>query len=213
MSKASIFLTIDDSPSIHTKDKLKFLFKHKIQAIFFCRGEFIEQYPEYVEEIIKKGHLVGNHSYSHPFFSKSTLENFCNEILKTEELIEKAYEKSGIKRPLKVIRLPFGDRGGSQKDIESLQFFLRNQNFICPQFDNLSLGPWIDVGWTWDTLDYKKKFLENIKDYLEKFHFDWVKNKENSQILLVHDFEHNHHLFEPAINYLILNGCNFKNII
>ena len=112
MISKSIYLTIDDAPSQHTLAKVDYLQKNNIPAIFYCRGNAIEQYQDSVVEIIKAGFLVGNHSYSHPFFSKTPNEIFFDEILKTEKLIDECYCLAGIIRPCKVIASAiWGPRG------------------------------------------------------------------------------------------------------
>jgi len=57
------YLTIDDSPSKFTKNKVDFLKKNNIKAIFYCRGEFIKGNMNAVIYAIEKGFLIGNHSY------------------------------------------------------------------------------------------------------------------------------------------------------
>ena len=62
----SVFLSFDDGPDpTVTPEILKILDKYKAKALFFCKGSEAEKYPFLVEEIRSRGHLVGNHSYSH----------------------------------------------------------------------------------------------------------------------------------------------------
>jgi hypothetical protein len=63
------YLTIDDGPSADTGEKIRLLADHKIPAIWFCPGENLENYPETAMQLIESGHVIGNHSYAHPFFS------------------------------------------------------------------------------------------------------------------------------------------------
>jgi peptidoglycan/xylan/chitin deacetylase (PgdA/CDA1 family) len=59
-------LTFDDGPDPESSPVLlEILNKHNVKAIFFCDGRAAEKYPEIVEQIKSKGHLVGNHGYSH----------------------------------------------------------------------------------------------------------------------------------------------------
>lgn len=62
-----IALTFDDGPNpFWTKKVLDILDKYDIKATFFILGANAEKYPDIVKEIFDRGHLIGNHSYSHP---------------------------------------------------------------------------------------------------------------------------------------------------
>lgn len=78
-----IYLTIDDGPSQHTHKKVDYLKKHNIPAIWYARGEHIERYPDQLMYAITNGFLVGNHSYSHPYFSNISLEECIAQLILT----------------------------------------------------------------------------------------------------------------------------------
>lgn len=61
-----VWLTIDDGPSEQTPAMLDLLDAHDTKATFFLVGERAARHPEYVREIVRRGHGVGNHSASHP---------------------------------------------------------------------------------------------------------------------------------------------------
>jgi len=62
-----IALTFDDGPNpFWTKRILDVLDKHDIKANFFVLGKWAEKRKDIVEETFEKGHLIGNHTYSHP---------------------------------------------------------------------------------------------------------------------------------------------------
>ena len=69
-----IAITFDDGPTPETLEVLKVLSKWKAKATFFCIGAQVEKHPDILEQIVKEGHLVGNHTYSHqhtfPVFSQ-----------------------------------------------------------------------------------------------------------------------------------------------
>jgi len=61
-----LWLTFDDGPDPEsTPILLEILEKHHIRALFFCDGRAAEKYPYLIEIIKSKGHIVGNHGYSH----------------------------------------------------------------------------------------------------------------------------------------------------
>jgi len=124
------YLTIDDCPSIDMKRKVNFLLEKRIPAIWFCRGELLEKRQQVVIYAIRKGFVIGNHSYDHPHFSEIPLEECFRQIKVTDELIEAVYEKAGIERPAKVFRFPWGDKGGGF-DVKKGGFSPRRENHAC----------------------------------------------------------------------------------
>ena len=62
-----IWLTLDDGPCPETTPAvLDLLDEQGATATFFLIGERAVKYPELVREILRRGHGVGNHSWSHP---------------------------------------------------------------------------------------------------------------------------------------------------
>lgn len=64
--KDGVFLTFDDGPRPEvTPWVLDQLDKYNAKATFFCIGKNVEMFPELFNEVLRRGHAVGNHSYSH----------------------------------------------------------------------------------------------------------------------------------------------------
>ncbi len=62
-----IALTYDDGPADpDTFELLEVLAKHNVRATFFMIGEFVRQRPDIVRAVAAAGHLIGNHTMSHP---------------------------------------------------------------------------------------------------------------------------------------------------
>lgn len=100
-----IAITFDDGPCAEvTPQLLDILDSEGISATFFCIGNKIEKYPEIIKSIDQKGHLIGNHSYSHhrwfSFYSSKKMET---EINRTSELIKHTIGKFPT-----LFRPPFG---------------------------------------------------------------------------------------------------------
>ena len=72
-----IALTYDDGPNDpHTLRLLEVLAKHNVHATFFMIGRYVQQRPEIVREIVKAGHVIGNHTFTHPLLTfKSAARN------------------------------------------------------------------------------------------------------------------------------------------
>ncbi len=62
----AVALTFDDGPDpLSTPDLLRLLATHRVQATFFVTGENASRHPDLVKEIVRQGHSIGNHTYSH----------------------------------------------------------------------------------------------------------------------------------------------------
>src|ERR1700722_20435893 len=62
--------TYDDGPNTAaTPQLLEVLAKQGVQATFFLIGEFVRQQPGLTREIVAAGHLVGNHTMTHPWLA------------------------------------------------------------------------------------------------------------------------------------------------
>ena len=65
--RREVWLTIDDGPDPEqTPQILALLARHGAKATFFVIGERAHRHPELVEAIVRAGHTVGNHTFSHP---------------------------------------------------------------------------------------------------------------------------------------------------
>jgi peptidoglycan/xylan/chitin deacetylase (PgdA/CDA1 family) len=81
-------LTFDDGPTVHTSRILDSLKQHNIKATFFVTGVQAQKYPEIMERITAEGHLVANHTYSHPNLPNATDETILDELFTTHDIIK-----------------------------------------------------------------------------------------------------------------------------
>lgn len=105
-SKKVIYLTFDAGfENGYTEKILDVLKKHKVPATFFLVGNYIETSPEIVKRMVKEGHTVGNHTFTHPDMSSiSDEKSFKEELTKLENL----YKDTTGKEMLKIYRPPQG---------------------------------------------------------------------------------------------------------
>jgi len=88
-SEKVIALTFDDGPSEARTPALLALLKQKqVQATFFMLGRNIEKHRKIAQQVQQDGHLIGNHSYSHPRMILKSPGFLKSEILRTEKLIQ-----------------------------------------------------------------------------------------------------------------------------
>ncbi|WP_370646111.1 delta-lactam-biosynthetic de-N-acetylase [Sporolactobacillus sp. STSJ-5] len=82
-SKKELYLTFDNGYEAgYTSGMLDTLKKEKVPATFFITGHYISDQPELVKRMVKEGHIVGNHSWSHPDLSKISDAKYKKELAK-----------------------------------------------------------------------------------------------------------------------------------
>jgi peptidoglycan/xylan/chitin deacetylase (PgdA/CDA1 family) len=101
-----IALTFDDGPNPEwTPRLLEILARHEVRATFFMLGKFAEAQPELVRRVAAEGHLIGNHSWSHPKLSRCPAKRIEEELKRTKETLEQI-----IGSKVRFFRPPFGAR-------------------------------------------------------------------------------------------------------
>lgn len=64
-----VALTFDDGPSEYTAQVLDILARYDVKATFFLVGLNAERHPDLARRIVSEGHVIGNHTYSHPVWA------------------------------------------------------------------------------------------------------------------------------------------------
>jgi peptidoglycan-N-acetylglucosamine deacetylase len=101
-----VVLTFDDGPTApFTEQILDILTEHKVPATFFLCGRNVERHPEIARRIVREGHTIGNHTYSHPLLLLRSRKFITGEIDRAQEAIERA---TGVRPSL--FRPPYGAR-------------------------------------------------------------------------------------------------------
>ncbi|HEY1923564.1 MAG TPA: polysaccharide deacetylase family protein, partial [Tepidisphaeraceae bacterium] len=69
VGRMQVALTFDDGPDPEATPKLlDLLARENISATFFCIGKSVEAHPQIAARIAAEGHLIENHTYSHPWW-------------------------------------------------------------------------------------------------------------------------------------------------
>ena len=101
-----IALTFDDGPNPEwTPRLLDILAKHDVKATFFMLGMFASAHPELVRRVAAEGHLIGDHSWSHPKLSYCSTQRIQDELKRTKDTLEQI-----VGAKVKFFRPPFGAR-------------------------------------------------------------------------------------------------------
>jgi peptidoglycan/xylan/chitin deacetylase (PgdA/CDA1 family) len=112
-SAKRIALTFDDGPNpAMTPKLLSLLERYQAKATFFVVGKFVRTCPEIIREIDARGHLLANHTDSHPHLALHSGAKNKVELQRCEDSVAEALAaKSGGPKTMKWMRPPFGFRG------------------------------------------------------------------------------------------------------
>jgi peptidoglycan/xylan/chitin deacetylase (PgdA/CDA1 family) len=101
-----IALTFDDGPNDpHTLNLLDVLDRHNLHATFFMIGRYVRQRPDIAVEVKRRGHVIGNHTFTHPFLTFERARSIRAEIDQCKEALA-----SVVGEHSKLFRPPWGAR-------------------------------------------------------------------------------------------------------
>ena len=88
----AVYLTFDDGPIPEaTPFILDTLDKYGAKATFFVVGDNVRKYPELYEEVVRRGHLVGNHTYHHLGSFKHFTLTYAVDVTEANALIKSKF--------------------------------------------------------------------------------------------------------------------------
>lgn len=136
-----VALTFDDVPDPRFTPKVLDVLKEEgVKATFFAVGTRSKKHPSLLARIKREGHAIGNHSYNHAQFNKLTLEEFRDQIERTNRIL-----KSITGQEPRLIRPPYGEINEEQ-----LRWARKNNYKV--------------VNWNVDSLDWKGLSKEEVKE-------------------------------------------------
>lgn len=123
-----IAITVDDGPTPSTTPKILKIFRdYKIKATFFLVGENAKKYPEMVKAILREGHSIANHTWSHPQMMALSSAEAASEIDRSAQVLNEIVEdmqrhgetENAVVQPF--FRFPYGDGASDEKLIQLLR--------------------------------------------------------------------------------------------
>lgn len=156
-------LTYDDGPNdACTEALLEVLARHGVKATFFMIGRFARERAELVRRVRAAGHVVGNHTWTHPVLLLQSPAKVREELMSTSKALEDI-----LGERVQYFRPPFGAR---RPDV------LRTAR-------DLGLVP---VMWNAMGYDWKPTTAEQVRENLTR---GIVRNRERGvgSNLLMHD--------------------------
>src|SRR5258707_5701997 len=101
-----IALTYDDGPNdIATERLLDVLAHHNTRATFFLIGRYVRQRPQIARAVAASGHLIGNHTMTHPWLAWQSSARIRQELTGCNALLEDT-----LGSPIRYFRAPHGAR-------------------------------------------------------------------------------------------------------
>ena len=136
-STSEVFLTFDDGPnSSYTAQLLDLLDQHNAKASFFMLALKAKECKGLVQDVAKRGHVIGLHAIVHQNFCRQAPDEAIQNLLNGKKMIE---EVSG--KQVNLFRPPYGE----------------TPEFI---FDTLDEQGIVSVGWSSVTQDWTNGGLE-----------------------------------------------------
>jgi peptidoglycan/xylan/chitin deacetylase (PgdA/CDA1 family) len=127
----AVVLTFDDGPDPrYTPDILRILRQYEVPAMFFVCGEMVTYHRGLLREMADDGHVIGNHSWSHPRIPDLPASRIREELGRTSELVHKTVGEAPL-----WYRAPYGAWNRLSFEIGA----------------ELGMEP---LGWSLDTLDW-----------------------------------------------------------
>ncbi|WP_199617038.1 delta-lactam-biosynthetic de-N-acetylase [Paenibacillus alkalitolerans] len=84
-TKKELYLTFDNGyENGHTSAILDVLKSKKVPAVFFVTGHYVKDQPELLKRMVAEGHLIGNHTWSHPDMTRLSNTKIKEELDKVK---------------------------------------------------------------------------------------------------------------------------------
>ena len=130
-----IALTYDDGPNdIVTERLLDVLAQHNVHATFFLIGKFARQRPQIVRAIAASGHLIGNHTMTHPWLAWQSSARIRQELAGCNAILEDI-----LGTPIHYFRAPHGAR-------RPVVLRIARSLGLTPVQWNIIPGDWLPIG-------------------------------------------------------------------
>lgn len=85
----AVYLTFDDGPIPEvTPWVLDVLDRYGIKATFFMVGDNVRKHPEVYEEVVRRGHRIGNHTMHHVSGFRLTRRSYLRDVAEARQYID-----------------------------------------------------------------------------------------------------------------------------
>lgn len=185
--KNIVLITIDDGPTKYAESMMNTLDKHNAKAIFFINGIHVKgDLKDILKTEVDRGFIVGNHTWSHPYLKKISLEEAKIEIDRNTKIIE---DGTGIFP--RFFRAPFGESTQEERD------YIKGKGMLY-------------MNWSGSVKDWEAKsknkdvFMSNV-----------MKDLHPGEIILIHEHKETDMYLDELLTEITSKGYIFldpKNI-
>jgi peptidoglycan-N-acetylmuramic acid deacetylase len=87
-SRKAVYLTFDNGyENGYTSAILDILKEKEVPAAFFVTGHYVKDQPELIKRMASEGHIIGNHSWSHPDMTRISGDQIKKELDRVKEKV------------------------------------------------------------------------------------------------------------------------------
>jgi len=134
--RPQVLLTFDDGPVPGpTGAVLKSLAAHGARAVFFMIGERVARHPETARAVAEAGHLVGNHTHTHPMSRWPLPTAFLDEVRRCDAALREAgIDPAPLFRPPGGFLHPAGLLAARRLGLQTLHWSLDSGDWRCAEW-------------------------------------------------------------------------------
>jgi peptidoglycan/xylan/chitin deacetylase (PgdA/CDA1 family) len=224
-----IAITIDDLPFVWAsrfsvdeqksmfRDTLRTLRKHNVKVVGFTVGASIRSHHRVLlDEFVADGHVIANHTNTHPDFNTHSIEEFKENIVRGQSNISRWAATPSY------FRYPMLHRGETEEKRDSIRYFLAKKNFIVAPV-SIDNDEWkfardytlaLQSGNTTEAENVGRRYIDHMK--AETLRYDQLANQKMGRkikhILLLHMNQLNSVYLDELLQWYKDNDWNFISL-
>ncbi len=188
-----LVLTFDDGPdAVYTPEILDELKDLGVPGTFFVVGQMVERYPEVARRILREGHEIGSHTFTHPNMAMVSHRRAILEFNTAQRALQAVLGRSTV-----LFRFPYNADEEAQTNAETDPIVLAS-----------SLG-YITVGELIDPQDWNLEKIDSTGATVERTADDIVADviaqadTTRGNVILLHSAGGDRHLTVAALGTLV----------
>jgi peptidoglycan/xylan/chitin deacetylase (PgdA/CDA1 family) len=205
----NVALTFDDGPNYRTPAVLDALKALNVKATFFIVGNMARAYPQVLARIASEGHLLANHSATHPLLTSqydTQPEMLLDQIRKVND------EIAPLMRPGDqfFFRAPYGSWHSAHAEILNADPVLRN--YTGPVYWDIGGEIAMRDGYVMSAADWDCWHLHWTAEVCAKGYLREIRRKNGGIVLMHCIHSQSAALVEAVVPALVEEGYNFVRV-
>ena len=205
----NVALTFDDGPNYRTPAVLDALKAVNVKATFFVVGKMAKAYPQVLARIAAEGHLLANHSATHPLL---TSEYDAHPELLLDQIREVHDEIAPLMKPGDqfFFRAPYGSWHSAHAEILNADPVLRN--YTGPVYWDIGGEITKQDGYVMSAADWDCWHLHWTAEVCAKGYLREIRRKNGGIVLMHCIHSQSAALVEAVVPALVEEGYNFVRV-